>query len=64
LGTNQKLDQMLGGVSTFLKIPRSANNSRDKAKSERRSYLLERFKDPIIFEDKYVFCFPRLNRLI
>src|SRR6266699_248339 len=40
LGTSQEFDRMSEGVSTFLGIPRSANKSKDKTKSERRSQLL------------------------
>ncbi len=50
---------MSGGVSTLLKIPRSANNPRSKTKSEKSDESI--LEDPTIFESEYTYYFSRVD---
>ena len=56
---SQELDQISGGVPTFLGIPRSANNPGSKAKSERSDQSI--LKGSVIFKSKYTYYFLETN---
>ncbi|HYT46162.1 MAG TPA: hypothetical protein VEP90_27785, partial [Methylomirabilota bacterium] len=57
LETSQELDRMSGSVPTLSRIPKSANNPRDKAKSEGKSHSLEEFKSSTMVKGKRACCF-------
>ncbi len=46
---------MSGDVSTFLKILKSVNNLKSKAKSEDNDQSIP--KDLVTFEGEYIYCF-------
>ncbi len=50
---------MLGGISIFLRIPRSVNKPGSNAKLEGSSHLVERPKKPTIVEGERAGCFSR-----